>query len=125
LIQYLVFSVSLIWPFPFQDLFDTILPTQLIPQTLVQCAAAMSSGCATSVITNPLDLVRTRVQVHRRPIPETMRWLWQSEGAVGIFTKGLTARMAASSIYSLCIILGYETVKKYSVYEEYRDRIRW
>ena len=33
------------------------------PATLVQCVAAVMAGCTTSLLTNPLDLVRTRVQV--------------------------------------------------------------
>ena len=34
-----------------------------LPHTAVQCGAAVLSGCTTSLITNPLDLIRTRVQV--------------------------------------------------------------
>ena len=108
----------------FQDAYDMVLPTDRMPRTLTQCVSAMTAGCATAVITNPLDLVRTRVQVQRKPIPETIRWLWETEG-VGIFKKGLTARMLASAIYSVCVILGYETVKKYSVYDEYKTKVRW
>ena len=108
----------------FQDAYDLALPTDRLPRTLTQCVSAMTAGCATAVITNPLDLVRTRVQVQRKPIPETIRWLWETEG-VRLFKKGLTARMLASSIYSVCVILGYETVKKYSVYDEYKDKVRW
>jgi len=108
----------------FQDTYDTVLPTDSVPRTLTQCVSAMTAGCATAVISNPLDLVRTRVQVQRKPIPETIRWLWETEG-FGIFKKGLTARMLASAIYSVCVILGYETVKKYSVYDEFKTQVRW
>ena len=101
-----------------------VLPTDRMPRTLTQCVSAMTAGCATAVISNPMDLVRTRVQVQRRPIPETIRWLWETEG-IRLFKKGLTARMLASAIYSVCVILGYETVKKYSVYDEYKSQVRW
>jgi solute carrier family 25 protein 44 len=96
----------------------------VLPNTALQCVAAVLSGCTTSVLTNPLDLVRTRVQVHRRTIPETVRVLWAHE-QLGIFSKGLTARMASSCIYSLAVIFGYETVKKMSVLPEYKQSVLW
>lgn len=43
----------------------------------------------------------------------------------GVFTKGLTARMTASVIYSICIIFGYETVKRWSVHEELKEKVKW
>ena len=95
-----------------------------VPYTVTQCGAALSAGCASCILTNPLDLVRTRVQVQRKPIPETMRLLWQNE-KLRIFTKGLTARMTSSVIYSVAIIFGYETVKKWSVHEEYKPKLKW
>merc|ERR1719153_118069 len=95
-----------------------------LPHTAVQCGAAVLSGCTTSLITNPLDLVRTRVQVQQRTIPDTLRILWEQEG-VNIFKKGLTARMTSSCIYSVAIIFGYETVKKACVLPEYKERVRW
>ena len=109
----------------FQDIYGVIIPTHIgVPHTLVQCAAAMSSGCASCLITNPLDLIRTRVQVQRRTFAETARTLWQEEG-LNIFTKGLSARMTSSVIYSVAIIFGYETVKKWSVLEEYKSKVLW
>ena len=84
----------------------------------------MSSGVTTSIMTNPLDLVKTRVQVQRRPFIETAVRLWRQE-RLRIFSKGLTARMTSSVIYSVAIIFGYETVKKYSVLEEYKDKVLW
>jgi solute carrier family 25 protein 44 len=94
------------------------------PHTLVQCCAAVLSGCTTSLLTNPLDLVRTRVQVQRRSIPDTVRTLWQAE-RFNIFRKGLTARMTSSCIYSLAVIFGYETVKKMSVLPKYQASVAW
>ena len=131
------------------------------------------SGCTTSFITNPLDLVRARVQVccilntskpsdetfwnlnfpeinkltsraelglsieshglllsiyhnqvHRRSIPDTIRHLWRTE-RWSVFRKGLTARMTSSSIYSLAVIFGYESVKKMSVLPQYKHIVSW
>lgn len=107
----------------FQDFYGLLLPVA-VPHMMLQCVSAMSSGCASCLITNPLDLVRTRVQVQRRTIPETIRWLWATE-RFGVFTKGLTARMTSSMIYSVAIIFGYETVKRWSVHEEYKERVKW
>jgi len=95
-----------------------------LPHTAVQCGAAVLSGCTTSLLTNPLDLIRTRVQVQQKTIPDTFRILWEQEG-VNIFKKGLTARMTSSCIYSIAIIFGYETVKKACVLPEYKERVRW
>jgi len=95
-----------------------------LPHTGVQCAAAVLAGCTTSVLTNPLDLLRARVQVQRLSIPETWRVLWQTEGR-RVFSKGLTARMTSSCIYSLAVIFGYETVKKMSVLPHYKDSVAW
>lgn len=110
----------------FQDTAGAIIPAQDlgIPNTVIQCAAAMSSGCATALMTNPLDLTKTRVQVQRRPFVETALKLWREE-RLRIFTKGLSARMTSSVIYSVAIIFGYETVKKWSVLEEYKYKVLW
>eukprot|EP00095_Tigriopus_kingsejongensis_P005032 snap_masked-scaffold375_size191602-processed-gene-0.3 protein:Tk05032 transcript:snap_masked-scaffold375_size191602-processed-gene-0.3-mRNA-1 annotation:"hypothetical protein DAPPUDRAFT_301164" len=107
----------------FQDFYEHLTPA-FVPHMMIQCVSAMSSGCASCLITNPLDLIRARVQVQRRTIPDTVRYLWNFEG-MGIFTKGLTARMTSSVIYSLAIIFGYETVKRCSVHEEYKKQIKW
>jgi len=107
----------------YQELGTAAAPAYT-PHTAVQCCAAVLSGCTTSLLTNPLDLVRTRVQVQRRTIPETVRLLWQTE-RFNIFKKGLTARMTSSCIYSLAVIFGYETVKKMAVLPEYQASVAW
>jgi len=108
----------------YQEIFTSLGSSDMVPHTLVQCGAAVMSGCTTSIITNPLDLIRTRVQVQRRSIPDTIRILWDQE-RLNIFRKGLTARMSSSCIYSLAVIFGYETVKKMCVLPEYRASVLW
>lgn len=78
------------------------------------------------MITNPLDVCRTRIQVerNRRKLLYIMKELWQEEH-FNIFKKGLTARLSHSCIYSLFIIFGYETVKRISLKEEYKAQVRW
>lgn len=73
-----------------------------------------------------MDVCRTRIQVEekRRRVLPILRELWQQEG-LDIFTKGLTARLSHSCVYSLFIIFGYETVKRISLREEYKGQVRW
>lgn len=108
----------------YQDVFASLGGGGLVPHTVLQCGAAVLAGCTTSLLTNPLDLIRARVQVQRRTIPDTVRILWQQE-RFNIFKKGLTARMTSSCIYSLAVIFGYETVKKMCVKPEYKDAVLW
>lgn len=96
-----------------------------IPHLVIQCIAAPLSGVTSSLITNPLDIVRARLQVQRsNSFSATSRLLWQEEG-LGIFTKGLSARLVQSIAFSFMIILGYETIKRWSVREEYKHHVRW
>ncbi|XP_045611268.1 solute carrier family 25 member 44-like [Procambarus clarkii] len=92
---------------------------------LVQCIAAPLGGVSTSLITNPLDIVRARLQVQRTGgFGNTFRILW-SEEQLGIFTKGLSPRLFQSMIFSFTIILGYESVKRFSVNDEFKNEVRW
>jgi len=59
LCTYVPYSASW-WTFYtiFQDVYASVLPTPLaLPQMGLQCMAAISSGCASCIITNPIDLV--------------------------------------------------------------------
>jgi len=55
---------------------------------------------------------------------EAFRILWDEE-RWGIFTKGLSARLVQSACFSFSIILGYETIKRLSVHEEHKEKVRW
>lgn len=55
---------------------------------------------------------------------KTFRLLWNEEGA-RMFSKGLSARLVQSVCFSFSIILGYETIKRISVRQEYKDMVRW
>jgi solute carrier family 25 protein 44 len=50
--------------------------------------------------------------------------LWLEEG-LWMFSKGLSARLVQSVCFSFSIILGYETIKRFSVRQEYKDLVRW
>ncbi len=64
------------------------------------------------------------LQVEGTKFGPTVRLLWQEE-KMGVFVKGLSARLIQSVTYSVFIILGYETIKRWSLLPEYRDKVRW
>ena len=55
---------------------------------------------------------------------ETIKVLWKEEGLMMAF-KGLSARLVQSVMFSFFIILGYESIKRISLLEEYRKDVRW
>ncbi|CAF1357861.1 unnamed protein product [Rotaria magnacalcarata] len=97
-----------------------------LPLLVIQCIAGPLSSLTSTLVTNPLDVCRTRIQVEqeRRTVNQIMRELWHEE-RFRVFTKGLTARLSHSCVYSLFIIFGYETVKRISLKEEYKGQVRW
>lgn len=101
-----------------------ILP-QWVSHLFIQSVAGTLGGFTTTIITNPLDVVRARLQVQRiGSIGRAFRDLWNEEG-MQMFTKGLSARLIQSATFSFSIILGYETIKRVSVTDEYKELIRW
>lgn len=97
-----------------------------MPLLLIQCISGSLSSMTSTMLSNPLDVCRTRIQVEqeRRRVMHIMKELWQEE-RLRVFTKGLTARLSHACIYSCFIIFGYETVKRVSLKDEYRERVRW
>ena len=63
-------------------------------------------------------------QVENSPFVETLRDLWHEEH-LGVFTKSLSARLIQSITFSFFIILGYETIKRWSLLEQYESTVRW
>lgn len=91
----------------------------------IQAMAGTLGGFTTTIITNPLDIVRARLQVQRLDnMFSAFRILWIEEG-LHMFTKGLSARLVQSACFSFSIILGYETIKRVSIIEEYKSYVRW
>lgn len=54
----------------------------------------------------------------------TFKLLWAEE-KMGILSKGLSPRLFQSVIFSFTIILGYESVKRFSVSDEYKNEVKW
>ncbi|XP_055379998.1 solute carrier family 25 member 44 [Condylostylus longicornis] len=96
-----------------------------ISHLFIQCVAGTLGGFTTTIITNPLDIIRARLQVQRL---DSMRLAFQglwAEEKFKIFVKGLSARLMQSAAFSFSIILGYETIKRLAITEQYRHRVRW
>lgn len=96
-----------------------------IPYTFLNCLSGTLCGATVSIMTNPLDLLRANVQVHRPSSYESaVKYLWK-EDRWRVLNKGLTARLVQGCISSALIVIGYETMKRFSIDEKYRDQVRW
>lgn len=108
----------------YQDELYVILPAW-VSHLFIQSIAGTLGGFTTTIITNPLDVVRARLQVQRLGSMRTaLTELWREE-RLRMFSKGLSARLIQSATFSFSIILGYETIKRVSVNDEYKKLIRW
>ncbi|XP_050544521.1 solute carrier family 25 member 44 [Daktulosphaira vitifoliae] len=108
----------------FQEQLEKRLPlnTSLL---FTQSISGVLAGFTTTLMTNPMDTIRARLQVQRtNSIIKTFKSLWDEEKMM-MFTKGLSARLVQSICFSFTIILGYESIKRVSVLQEYKDRVRW
>ncbi|XP_059140466.1 solute carrier family 25 member 44-like [Physella acuta] len=117
---------SALWWFFYDSysvLFASVTPV-FIPRLAIQVVAAPLSGISSALLTNPLDVIRARIQVEGTKLGETVKLLWKEEG-IWIITKGLSARLVQSVTFSFFIILGYETIKRWSILDEYKDKVRW
>ncbi|WKX91772.1 hypothetical protein Q1695_010086 [Nippostrongylus brasiliensis] len=89
-----------------------------------QALSGSIGGVASACVTNPLEMLRIRLQVHRTNYADTIKRLWKYEGS-RVFTKGLAPRVVSNALYSSLVMLAYETVKKVCVLPEYRDHVVW
>lgn len=151
----LTLSVTFSSAHPTEHLLN-VLPSNA-SHLLIQCVSGSLGGFTTTIITNPLDIVRARLQVlliewniayfmivqYREfysfwfcsvfvcaqvqrldSLSLAFRELW-SEEKMNMFFKGLSARLVQSAMFSFSIILGYETIKRISVNDQYKHRVRW
>lgn len=99
--------------------------TQGMPYMFLNCISGTICGATVSIMTNPLDLLRANIQVHRpSSYTSAVKYLWK-EDKWRIFNKGLSARLTQSCLSSALIVIGYETMKRFSVDEKYRDQVKW
>lgn len=117
---------ALWWAFyhMYQDELFRVCPPY-ISTLLIQCVAGSMGGFTTTIITNPLDIIRARLQVQRiGSMRVAFRDLWAEE-RMNVFFKGLSARLVQSAAFSFSIILGYETIKRVAIDDKYKHLIRW
>eukprot|EP00730_Choanoeca_flexa_P008657 TRINITY_DN12517_c2_g3_i4.p1 TRINITY_DN12517_c2_g3~~TRINITY_DN12517_c2_g3_i4.p1 ORF type:complete len:320 (+),score=68.08 TRINITY_DN12517_c2_g3_i4:186-1145(+) len=87
--------------------------------TLYQALGGSFAGVFTAVATNPLDVVRARLQVSSRvgdgmSFMSVFAQLWREEGFRSMY-KGVSARMFYMGCNSFFLIGAYETVKRLSL----------
>ncbi|KAH6771609.1 hypothetical protein C2S52_005720 [Perilla frutescens var. hirtella] len=86
----------------------------------VQATAGMVAGACSSVITTPIDTIKTRLQViddygvGRPSIMKTVRTLVKEDGWRG-FYRGFGPRFLNMSFYGTSMIVTYELIKRLSV----------
>ncbi|XP_058854469.1 solute carrier family 25 member 44-like isoform X2 [Acipenser ruthenus] len=103
---------------------SNLAPTNC-PHLLLQAMAGPMAATTASTITNPMDVVRARVQVEgRSSVIETFKQLIAEEGMWGM-TKGLSARIISSTPTAIVMAVGYETLKKMSLRPELVDSRHW
>ncbi|KAJ8036018.1 Solute carrier family 25 member 44 [Holothuria leucospilota] len=109
---------ALFWPF--YHYYCAILNSTfhvLPPVIVIQAFCGPMAGCSAAILTNPMDIVRTRLQVSGdRSISRAFSQLLHEEGIKGL-SKGLTARVLSTIPNSFVIMVGYETIKKISLRE--------
>ncbi|KAH3702063.1 solute carrier family 25 member 44-like isoform X2 [Dreissena polymorpha] len=101
----------------------SILP-ESVPRMLINSIASPMAGVAASIITNPVDVVKVRMQTKCLTIRGSLRALVQEEGHRWVL-KGMTARTTHSALYFLIIMSVYESVKRFSLRTEYSNSVRW
>ncbi|GMH29711.1 hypothetical protein Nepgr_031554 [Nepenthes gracilis] len=86
----------------------------------VQAVAGMVAGACSSVITTPIDTVKTRLQVldncgaGRPSVMKTTKALLQEDGWRGLY-RGFGPRFLNMSLYGTTMIVTYELIKRLSV----------
>ncbi|XP_015682273.1 solute carrier family 25 member 44 isoform X1 [Protobothrops mucrosquamatus] len=115
----------LIWfPCLFAEQLSSLTPKDC-PHLLLQAISGPMAAATASTLTNPMDVIRARVQVGgKRSILLTFRQLIAEEGPWGL-TKGLSARIISATPSTIVIVVGYETLKKLSLRPELVDSRHW
>ncbi|KAI5088666.1 solute carrier family 25, member 44 b, partial [Silurus meridionalis] len=114
------------WPFYhfYAEQLSKMAPSDC-PHLVLQAMAGPLAAATASTVTNPMDVVRARVQVEgRTSVIETFKELLREEGCLGM-TKGLSARIISSTPTAIVMVVGYETLKKLSLRPELVDSRHW
>lgn len=100
--------------YTFNQFYGSLRPAGT-PDIVVQGLSGPSAAVVASFCTNPMDVIRTRLQVEggKETMSSVFNTLYQQEGFLG-FYKGLTARLTSSIPSGILLILTYEVIKKLS-----------
>ena len=93
--------------------------------TSIQMAAGFCAGLTSGTLTNPLDVIKTRLQVlttdgahgDRPTIRSVAGGLWQQQGAAG-FMRGIVPRTANVCLWGTSMVVVYESLKALSMRPE-------
>ncbi|CEG36880.1 mitochondrial carrier family [Plasmopara halstedii] len=81
-------------------------------QVVAQGLSGASAGIITGILTNPLDIVRTKVQVFTQyGAIDTLKYIINTDGPKGLMT-GLSARLLAMGPSGILMVTSYEFVKR-------------
>jgi solute carrier family 25 protein 44 len=103
--------------------FAPLAKGNTILEMLIYSVCGALSGATSAVVTNTLDVAKTRLQTqhyspstgkHPRNIFSMFIHIWKTEGLWKLWTRGLTARMTSMAITGSITIFAYENVKKIS-----------
>ncbi|XP_021571398.1 solute carrier family 25 member 44 isoform X2 [Carlito syrichta] len=114
------------WPFYhfYAEQLSYLCPKEC-PHIVFQAISGPLAAATASVLTNPMDVIRTRVQVEgKNSIILTFRQLMAEEGPWGLM-KGLSARIISATPSTIVIVVGYESLKKLSLRPELVDSRHW
>uniref|UniRef100_A0A8D0DVQ5 Solute carrier family 25 member 44 n=2 Tax=Salvator merianae TaxID=96440 RepID=A0A8D0DVQ5_SALMN len=114
------------WPFYhfYAEQLSSLTPKDC-PHLLLQAISGPMAAATASTLTNPMDVIRARVQVEgKSSIILTFKQLLAEEGPWGL-TKGLSARIISATPSTIVIVVGYETLKKLSLRPELVDSRHW
>ncbi|XP_069041581.1 solute carrier family 25 member 44-like [Lepisosteus oculatus] len=112
------------WPFYhfYTERLSRLAPSQ-VPLLALQAVSGPLAAITAATLTNPMDVVRARLQVEGgRSVLRTLGQLVREEGPRGL-VKGLSARLLSVAPSSLAVVLGYETLKRLSLRKDLRESV--
>lgn len=83
------------------------------------------SGFGVAILTNGLSITTTRAQVNQASIQVAALNLYREEGLMTFFTKGLRPRLIQNIFFSFLATLVYDSVKQFSLKDEYKSKVTW
>ncbi|MCJ1458372.1 hypothetical protein MMC28_008744 [Mycoblastus sanguinarius] len=89
-----------------------------LPQSLIESVAGFTAGTATTICFQPLDIIKTRLQVDRASSSQfgssarIIRGIVRNESSVKAFYRGLTPNIVGNSVSWALYFVWYEKIKR-------------